>query len=140
MANKLDIRVNVEGANQTVSKFATFEGGHVVFHNDADAKLTVSFNGTSPLCQGGNAQMSVEIDPGKHKKLKSCDGVAGQSFKYTAEVTGAAPEDPILIYERKPILIYDSFNAVSAAGGLLFGLLAGYLIARRLMTRTRPVS
>lgn len=140
MANKLDIRVNVEGDNQTVSKFAVFEGGHVVFHNDADAKLTVSFAGTSPLCQGGNAQMSFTVDPGKHKKFKSCDGVAGQSFKYTAKVDNAAAEDPILIYDAKPIIIYDSFNVVSAAGGLLFGLLAGYLIARRMMTRTRPVS
>jgi hypothetical protein len=140
MANKLDVHVNVEGNNQTVSKFAAFEGGHVTFYNDAGAALTVSFGDTSPLCQGGNPQLTINVAANAHKKLKICDGVAGQSFKYTATVDGAAPEDPILIFESKPILIFDNFDTVSAAAGLLLGLVAGYLIARRLMTRNRPAS
>jgi hypothetical protein len=143
MANKLDIRVNVEGDNQTVSKFAAFEGGHVVFHNDAAAELTVSFAGTSPLCQGSNPQLSITVGAGMEKQMKVCTGVADQSFKYTATVAGATPEDPILIFDKKPILIYDSpgtIAAVAGSAGLLLGLLAGYLIAKRMMTRSGPVT
>jgi hypothetical protein len=137
MADKLDIRINVEGNNQTVSKFATAANGHVIFHNDAGAKLTISFGAASPLCQGSTPQLTFDVEAGQEKQLKVCSGVEGQTFKYTATVAGATPEDPKLTF-GKPIIIYDSIAIAAGATGLLIGLLLGYLIARRTMMRSRP--
>jgi hypothetical protein len=140
MADKLDIRVNVEGNNQTVSKFAAAENGHVTFYNDAGAKLTISFGNASPLCQGSTPQLTFDVAAGQHKQLKVCNGVEGDTFKYTATVAGATPEDPPIIL-GKPIIIYDKIVdpvALAVGGtGLLIGLLAGYLIARRMMPRSK---
>ncbi len=140
MAKNLDIRVNVEGDNQTLSKFAAAQNGHVIFHNDAAANLTISFGNASPLCQGNTPQQTFDVGAGQQKKLKVCNGVEGETFKYTATVAGATPEDPPIIL-GKPIIIYDEIvePVALAAGavGVLIGLLAGYLIARRMMPRSK---
>lgn len=136
MAEKLNIHIAVQN-NQTVSQFLLHENGQVIFHNDAGAKLKVEFSDPNALCKGGTAKASIDVDPGKKENLNVCNGTTMTSVKYTATVENALPEDPILIIERSPINIFES-NYLLAAGGLLLGLIAGYLIARRLMSRNRP--
>jgi hypothetical protein len=136
MPDKITVKIGVDAANQTVSKFAIDEGGHVTFQNDATAAATVTFADPSPLCQGSSAVGSVSLGAGESKKFKICDGTSGQQYKYTATVAGAAPEDPIFIIERKSG-IPTSESLLAAGTGLLVGLVAGYLIARRRNTVVR---
>jgi hypothetical protein len=138
MAEKLNIHVTVQN-NQTVSQFLLHENGQVIFHNDASANLKVEFNDPNALCKGGTAMASIDVDPGKKENLNVCNGTTMMSVKYTATVEPALPEDPILIIERKPINIFES-SFLIAAGGLLLGLIVGYLIAHRLMSRNRPAA
>lgn len=138
MAEKLNIHVIVQN-NQTVSQFLVHENGQVIFHNDASAKLKVEFSDAGALCKNG-PKAFIEIDPGKKENLNVCNGTTMTSLKYTATIENTLPEDPILIIERSPINIFESNLYVTAGVGLLFGLVAGYLIARRLMTRNRPAS
>jgi hypothetical protein len=138
MAEKLNIHVAVEN-NQTVSKFVVHENGQVIFRNDASAKLKVEFSDPAALCKGGTAKAFIDVDPGMKENLKVCNGTTMTSLKYTATVENALPEDPILIIERDPINIFESSFLV-AAGGLVVGLVAGYLIARQLKTRHRPAT
>jgi hypothetical protein len=136
MPDKITVRINVDQANQTVSKFAIDEGGHVTFRNDATAAATVTFADPSPLCQASTAVGSVSLGAGESKKFRICDGTSGQQYKYTATVAGAASEDPIFIIERKSTI--PSTESLLAVGtGLLVGLVAGYLIARRRKTVAR---
>lgn len=137
MAEKLNIHINVQN-NQTVSQFLLHENGQVIFHNDAGAALKVEFSDPNALCKGG-PKAFVDIDPGKKENLNVCNGTTMTSVKYTATVENSLPEDPILIIERSPINIFES-NYLLAAGGLLLGLIAGYLIARRLTSRNRPAA
>jgi hypothetical protein len=138
MAENLNIHVAVDN-NQTVSKFVVHENGQVIFRNDASAKLKVEFSDPVALCKGGTAKAFIDIDPGKKESLKVCKDTTMTSLKYTATVENAVPEDPILIIERGPINIFES-SLLIAAGGLVVGLVAGYLIARQQKTRTRPAS
>lgn len=144
MAEKLDIHVVVMDG-QTVSLFAVIEvDGKVVFHNDANDELTVEFD-QPLLCKGNDVpETSIVVAAGKKDTLKACPGAVGKQLKYTATVKDALPEDPIVIFESKkpgpekgPINIFES-KEFWGIGGLLIGLIAGYLIARRMMARDRP--
>ena len=141
MPDKLTIRIKTE-SDQTISRFAVDANGQVTIHNDATAQANVSFQATSPLCQGTTPQQSIDINAGRFKTLSVCTGASGE-FKYTATVTGAAPEDPILIVERSlgggpgtnPIFFPESIPYL--VGGLVVGLVVGFFIARwRGMRRT----
>lgn len=100
MAEKLTIHIDVEGGNQTVSKFVAPEKGKLTIRNDADAQAEVKFEGASPVCGGNEPLPILIIESNTQKDYKICKDTAGQSFKYTATVTGSEPEDPILIIER----------------------------------------
>jgi hypothetical protein len=144
MAGKLRIKVfvekNADGNDQTVSKFMVWDSGHVIFYNQAAKSLNVTFPNGSPLCQGNTPVPSFDVDPGKEKQHKVCPGVTAQDYKYTATVKDALPEDPIIIFERKPIIIYESV-ALTASAALLVGLFLGYLLARRMTkVRDRPTT
>jgi len=145
MAEKLDIHVVVIDG-QTVSTFSVVEGGHVWFHNDAAANLSITFEPSVQLCDDPTKEPPdpILVDPGKIGKWKVCDGAGGKQFKYTATVENTNPEDPIVIFEGKklapdkgPINIFEKAE-YWGIGGLLIGLIAGYLIARRMMARDRP--
>lgn len=147
MADKLTVKIDVvptgdPNVPQTVSKFVVLENAQVTFINAATAQARVEFEGDGPLCQGSQKANPILIDAGKEQKLKVC--VAGGQFKYRATVDGALTEDPILIVERlsiqpgtdkKPIFIIEGIPMM-VIGGLL-GILVGYLISRRLLTRSR---
>jgi hypothetical protein len=133
MPDKITVRINVDQANQTVSKFAIEEGGQVTFRNDAAADATVTFPGGSPLCQGSTPVHSVPVPAGGEKKHKVCDGIDGQQFKYTAAVTGAAEEDPIFIIERKmggPVS-YSTTEILVAGAAVLVAAFVGYTAGKR---------
>jgi hypothetical protein len=135
MADKLTIRITVEGDNQTVSKFVAPDKGKIAFHNDSGTKAEVKFEGASPVCVGNDPQPILIIESMQQKEFKVCNNTTGNSYKYTATVDGALPEDPILIIERAPIIW------VEMAGPVLFGLacgvVAGYLIAMRRKMRSQ---
>lgn len=141
MANQLTIRIKTEKVDdttyQTVSTFAIEEKGQVSFVNKADKTANVTFADTSPFCQGSNREPpSFDVLPGQTSPHKVCKDIADQEFKYTATVLDALPEDPILIIERAP---YDGGNETNpivwvdmiapVLGGLVVGVVAGYLVA-----------
>lgn len=160
--SELTIRANVDQNNNTVSKFVVAEKGTVTFVNDGSAPLTVRFDGISPLCEGGIANSSFEVLPGKSRPFTVCDGNAGLSAKYTAIVGTTNPEDPILLVESaqvanpqtgsvdcsnpiyifdaqcvNPIYIFDRLVPI-LAGGIVAGLIAAYLVARWMRSRPGP--
>lgn len=99
MPSNLKIRVSVDGNNQTVSKPAVAEGGQVTLQNDATAGANLTFRETTPLCQASQRMMSIDLGAGDSRNFQVCPGTADQSFKYTATVTGAQPEDPYIFVE-----------------------------------------
>jgi hypothetical protein len=97
----VDVPTGNPNEKKTVSKFVVVQGDHVTFINKGSADAEVNFPSGSPLCTGNSPPTVNPIllpltDP--QKLLKVC--VNGGEFKYTATVTGALPEDPILIVER----------------------------------------
>lgn len=131
MPDKITVKINVDAANQTVSKFAIEEGGHVTFQNDASAVAKVTFKDVNPLCKGNSPDPTIELDPGDRISYKFCKGTDGQQFKYTATVDGAASEDPIFIIEKKSAATLDIATATALGIGIVVGAIAGYLIAKR---------
>jgi len=139
MPDKMTIRIKVNDANQTVSRFAVDDKGQVTLYNDASADVNVKFDGVSPLCTGNDPQESIDILAGKHEVYKVCDGSGGQEFKYTAVVAGADPEDPIIFVERvltpgggvftNPIFFVEVVGGITAAA--IVGGFIGYRIAKR---------
>lgn len=139
MADKLTVRITVEGDNQTVSKFVAPDKGKISFHNDSSTNAEVKFEGASPVCVGNNPQPIFIIEANQQKDFKVCINTAGNSYKYTATVDGALPEDPILFVERVPsgggsILnpIFWVENAGPIGVGIIIGA-AGAVLALRLL-------
>ncbi len=136
MANKLGIRVSVNESNQTVSKFAVSESGHVVFYNDAGAELDVTFSEPLLLCKNNAPQSSVRIGAGNQEKLKVCNAADGNTFKYTATVSGAAAEDPIVIIETASLdLGYDTLLAAAVGAGI--AALVTFFVTKQRPTASR---
>jgi hypothetical protein len=102
--DRLSINVTVIGG-QTVSKFVVWERGRVTFYNKGERELTLLFKNEkgeeeSPFCHGSNPEDNpIRIGAGDDKMLTICRGMAGKWFKYTAQITGAAAEDPIIRVE-----------------------------------------
>lgn len=139
MADKLTIRIDVEGSNQTVSKFVAPEKGQLTFTNNTGSDAEIKFEGSSPVCVGNDPQPIFIIEANEQEDFKVCKNTSGQSFKYTATVDGALPEDPILFVERVPsgggsILnpIFWVENAGPIGVGMIVGAAAALLAARLL--------
>lgn len=102
--DRLSIAVTVQDG-QTVSKFVVWERGRVTFYNKAERELTLRFTNEkgeteSPFCRGSNPEDNpIRIDAGGDRPLTICRGMTGKWFKYTAQVAGAAEEDPIIWVE-----------------------------------------
>jgi hypothetical protein len=94
--------------------------------------------GVSVLCKpnGQPAGDSFTVAPAERSKgFTICDGYQAATFKYTAQVGTAAPEDPIIIIERWSIA-NSTVGIITAAGLAVAGLIVGALGARLLMRRT----
>ena len=102
--DRLSINVTVIG-DQTVSKFVVSERGRVTFYNKGERELTLLFKNEkegeeSPFCHGSNPEGNpIRIKAGDDKMLTFCRGMARRWFKYTAQIEGAAEEDPIIWVE-----------------------------------------
>ncbi|MGB5131902.1 MAG: hypothetical protein WBO00_04765 [Steroidobacteraceae bacterium] len=76
----------------------------VVFHNDSAAVLTITVDRLDVLSDAsGNLLTSntFQVAAGGHKTFKIHDDCPpATELKYTATVSGAMPEDPIIIIER----------------------------------------
>lgn len=154
MPSNLMIHVGVDGNNHTVSKFAVAESGYVALQNDASAKLNVTFPETSPLCLGTERQISIDLSAGELKNYQVCAGAAGQSFKYTATVDGAQPEDPYILVaglvvtpeftliETNPAIKFERLltgeNLFMLAAGILLGIGLTLLLGGSGRNRPRP--
>ena len=103
-SDTLSINVTVKD-NQTVSKFIVRERGTVTFYDKGERELTLLFKNEkgeeeSPFCNGSKPEDNpIRIDAGGAKILTICGGMADRWFKYTAQITGAAEEDPIIWVE-----------------------------------------
>lgn len=115
MPSLLTIRFDKKDG-KTVSKFAISKTGLIWLRNDAAAPVTVTFGDQTPLCVGNTPCPSVVIASGEAKVFQVCDSVAeGQEFKYTAEVQGAVPEDPIVIIEPSHwVALEDTLDPLSS--------------------------
>lgn len=90
---------------QTVSKFATYQGDKIAFHNkDAAAKLTVTIEGAtdaaSPICDANGPVPTFEVPAGRVEEFWVCGDLG--DFKYTATIFGATPEDPRISVQENP--------------------------------------
>jgi hypothetical protein len=139
---KLNIYVG-STAGQTQSQFGKVkDSDKIVFYNqDPAATLTVTIKGDQPgvsaLCKpNGQGVDSFTVAPAERSKgFTICDGYQAATFKYTAQVGTAAPEDPIIIIERWSIA-NSTVGIITAAGLAVAGLIVGALGARLLMRRT----
>jgi hypothetical protein len=147
---RLKIRVDVKNG-KTVSKAAANKVDKIVFQNDADNPLAVTItnatDSNSPICDSDGPVPNFEVDPNDRETFVVCGD--WPEFKYTATVTGAAAEDPIVIIEKKkkpiviiekkPIVIIEKdisgSEALWALTGIVIGLLVGVVLARTLGPR-----
>jgi hypothetical protein len=148
MPNKMTIRIvdvptDDPNVKQTVSKFVVVRNDQVTFSNKGSADAVVEFKAGSPLCKGNQPfDNPFTLGVNGEEKLKVC--VDGGEYKYTATVTGALAEDPILIVERavaeqpspppaqperKPIVFPE--DVVPLLAGLAIGAIIGFLAGRR---------
>jgi hypothetical protein len=103
MQNKMtiqivDVSTDDPNVKQTVSKFVVEENDKVTFQNKGSSDAKVDFGASAPLCQGNTPLNPIQLPLNGTKTLKVC--VASGEYKYTATVTGALAEDPILIVEK----------------------------------------
>jgi len=134
---KLNIFVN-EKNGQTVSKFGKAKDSEkIVFHNQHPTQtLTVTVVGETPaagvpLCEGPgqNTVSSFTVAAAGQQAYKICNAYLADTFKYTATIQGATPEDPIIIIERKRLL---DNPIVLVAAGAAAGVVAGVVICTAL--------
>jgi hypothetical protein len=103
MQNKMtiqivDVSTDDPNVKQTVSKFVVEENDKVTFKNKGSADAVVTFGENSPLCKNQPPHDPINLPIGGEETLKVC--VVSGEYKYTATVTGALAEDPILIVEK----------------------------------------
>lgn len=111
--SNLRIYVNVTtDGTATYSGFGVGDDKHVFFYNNhATDTLTVVIKDataqSSPLCENNSKGPKVTafpVDHGQFEKFAVCEDFTGASFKYTATIGNAAPEDPIVIVEKSGII------------------------------------
>ncbi len=133
---KLQIHVFNIGGN-TVSKFEVTNTEKVVFFNHGTDLLTVVVK-DSPmpgpvLCGKRNDKLPVTepitiTTSEKKKDFFICDSYQGESFTYSAEIKGAAIEDPIVIIEKGSYLGSIAANGPVFAGGVGAGVVLTILV------------
>jgi len=103
---KLDLHIVTKGNPPRTCTMIRKEKDNekVVFHNDAAAVLTIKVDRTDVLCDAsGNllANNTFQVPAGGHRTFKIHDDCPpATELKYTATVSGALLEDPIIIIER----------------------------------------
>ncbi|MGQ0835776.1 MAG: hypothetical protein ACT4O5_12820 [Gammaproteobacteria bacterium] len=99
LANPFNIRIS-QANGKTQSRFGAKKDKEVVFHNESNRELTIGLNRDNVLCENGVSITSFFVAPGGHRVLTICrDCEKGTEVKYTAQLKGLLPEDPIIIIE-----------------------------------------
>jgi hypothetical protein len=142
---KLQIRI-FEINDKTVSKFEVSDTEKVVFFNHGTDVLTIAVK-DSPmpgpvLCGKRNnkepvtAPFTISVTEQK-KAFFVCDSYMGDSFTYSAEIKGAAIEDPIVIIEKSNLYGYLAENALLITITALTAIALTLIVERVFFTR-RP--
>ena len=105
---KLKLRIGTtttNGIKKTVTKMAKKKDlKSVIFHNVSASSLEVRFNKGDVLCDIDDKPLGegpFNVPPKEKRKFRVCSGVVdGAELKYTAQITGFAAEDPIIIIEK----------------------------------------
>jgi len=101
---KLDLHIDVLDKKTLTRIGKEKDNETVVFHNESDNVLTLTIHHANVLCDNDgpvkeNAKFEVNSKTDKSFKVwKDC--VPGAPLKYTAQITGFAAEDPIIIIEK----------------------------------------
>jgi len=102
----LNIRITnrtVKGVNRTCTRIGKKHGiDKIVFHNEStnNAELRVDFDPVNVVKnKAGTTDLAFIKVPPNDKVVVTLDGAVGTEVKYTATITGAAPEDPIIIID-----------------------------------------
>ncbi|MGH8285572.1 MAG: hypothetical protein ACRETT_07380 [Steroidobacteraceae bacterium] len=100
LSNQFNIRIS-HVKDKTQSRFGAKKDKAIVYHNDSKSELTVRVSEPDVLCDAsGPITTFFVVAPGANRAFTICQGFkAGRDFKYTAQIEGAAAEDPIIIIE-----------------------------------------
>lgn len=132
-----DLMIVVDVRNgQTMSQYSMARSGKLTFANaSTQGDLSVKPKQGAPFCENDKTTVIPEIvvSPDDEETVRICNAYGDGEFLYTAQITGAEPEDPIVILERsyvpktpttEPIVILER---LSPGEGLVWGA-AGFLI------------
>jgi hypothetical protein len=87
--------------NRTTSQFGITGNGKIVFHNMDTRVLHVVIESESeeyPILEAGKPVSYFTVQP-RGKQAFTVGNLKGSTFKYTAKLELADPEDPIIIIE-----------------------------------------
>jgi len=142
MPDSVTIRIQDNGALIS-SPGPVPPGGTVRFQNDAAAIAKVQFGDESPFCP---QKRGYQIKADRKKTLDVCGNYGiGGTYNYTATVGNATQSgtltvtsltpgtDPIVIVEKKPIVIVEDWIPLLA--GLAVGAVLGYFGGKRRVMR-----
>ena len=136
MAN-LTIVVDVRD-DQTMSTYKIPPNGKLTFQNasNIDSLVISPKDGDPPLplCKGNGSTTVPPIGKGQSHTVDICKDAAGE-FLYTAQIGTAAPEDPIVIIERKMNFVFDPASFVF---GAVVAAVVTYLVLRSIARKMRP--
>jgi len=134
----LEITVAVRDG-KTMSQYMMLKNGKLTFTNaDAAQDLAVAPKGSvNPFCEnGGNKAIPppLTIHPNASLDVVICKDFQATEFSYTAQIGTAAPEDPIIIFEKTKM-------QVSATAAFFIGAAIGAVavaVILKMRTPRRP--
>ncbi len=132
----LEIIVNVRDG-QTMSQYDTPKSGKIKFINaDTSATLLVTQKGQAgwPFCDKDYTTpkaQPISVPPNDAKAAWVCDSFAGGEVLYTTQIGTAAPEDPIIIFEKTKM-------QVSAPVAFFVGAAVGAILVAAILKMRRP--
>src|SRR5262245_453114 len=134
----IEIVVSVRNG-QTMSQYSMDKNDKIDFINaDSAGTLVVEpkVADSSMFCEKNGTKLpSVTVPPSDHKVVKICGDFQGGEALYTAKIGTAAPEDPIIIFEK-------TMARMDFTTGVLVGVVVGAIVTAivlRSRSRQRPV-
>jgi hypothetical protein len=99
--SRLNLHIFKDG-NQTRTRIGKPKGPEtIVFHNDSGADLQIDFSPTDVIQNDvGTVISNLSVPAGGKKSISFVPSAQiGTSVKYTATISGASAEDPIIILD-----------------------------------------
>ena len=132
-----DLMIVVDIRNgQTMSQYSMAKSGKLTFANaSTQGDLTVKPKEGPPFCENNKTTVipQIVVPPNDEESVRICTAYGNSEFLYTAQITGADPEDPIVILERSYVPKYPTYEPIvilerlSPGEGLMWGA-AGFII------------